>query len=57
VGHEARGDVVPMESLPEFSPQDLVTVTKSDGVVHPPSGSGPMKLSGHVPSLLLLCAV
>jgi hypothetical protein len=56
-GHGAHGDVVPIEELPELSPQDLVAITKSGSVVHLPGTDGPTKLLGHVLSLLTLCIV
>jgi hypothetical protein len=52
--HEARGDVVLMKSLPKLSPRNLVALSKSGGVVSPPGTSGPMKLLGHIQSLLEL---
>jgi hypothetical protein len=42
-GHEARGDVVPTESLPKLSPQDSVAIPKSGSVFHPPCTCGPHK--------------
>jgi hypothetical protein len=57
VSHEACGDVVPAKSFPKLSPQNLVAISKSDGVVHPPGIGRPMKLLGSVQSLLILCAV
>jgi hypothetical protein len=55
--HEARGDVVSTEGLPELDPWNLVAVAKSGSVVSPPSTGRPMKLLGHIQSLLKLGTV
>jgi hypothetical protein len=57
VSHEAHGYVVSTVGLSELSPRHLVAVAKSGDVVSPPSTSGPMKLLGHVQSLLELSTV
>jgi hypothetical protein len=52
--HQACRDVVSTEGLADLSPQHLVVILKSGGKISPPSTGGPMKLQGHVHSLLEL---
>jgi hypothetical protein len=55
--HGARGNVVPVKSLPELGPRDLVAVLESGSVVCPPGTGRHMKLLGHIQSLLILYVV
>jgi hypothetical protein len=54
VSHQAPGYVVSMKGLAELSPRHLVAILKISEVACPPSTGGPMKLLGHIQTLLEL---
>jgi hypothetical protein len=57
VSHQARGDMVPMESCAELGPQHLVAILNSGSEVSPPSTRGSTKLLGYEQSVPDLSAV
>jgi hypothetical protein len=57
VSHQARGDVVSMESCVALGRWHLVAVLNSDDEVSPTSTHGSTKLLGHKWSLLELSVV